>query len=368
MEYGNSSIEALNLQSKASSKSMAKPARSITFGSKGKSEEQTVSTLNNTASQNSNSKTNESSWNNECIECIPINKDTISKAARMKMLKSFHHTIKITGCKQSKLKAQCLKEIINDEKFKDLVKFNQKSNFREKLLLNKSTSPKRRFKAVTSNYKIKGRNRVTVNMNYKTLKRPKSKILHIRNSTEENRNLDKIQPSVSTISHIKLNEHALKNLKKHWSKEIKKIKNDEKYRSRERSMTRLKYHHTPIININTGYGGMKPSRTRTKEKLKGKFSMKYKQSKEKEKFDQARFKTMDKKEKIKHIRGLVQVSNESSELQSSNSRNIDHPSNFQSKFMNSDLDLGQSMLDVGTDVRTFKVRKLNLSKLHKTIE
>eukprot|EP00344_Euplotes_crassus_P005404 CAMPEP_0197011726 /NCGR_PEP_ID=MMETSP1380-20130617/59680_1 /TAXON_ID=5936 /ORGANISM="Euplotes crassus, Strain CT5" /LENGTH=87 /DNA_ID=CAMNT_0042434665 /DNA_START=352 /DNA_END=612 /DNA_ORIENTATION=- len=87
--------------------------------------------------------------------------------------------------------------------------------------------------------------------------------------------------------------------------------------------------------------------------------MKYKQSKEKEKFDQARFKTMDKKEKIKHIRGLVQVSNESSELHSSNSRNIDHQSNFQSKFMNSDLDLGQSMLDVGTDVRTFKVRKLN---------
>ena len=61
----------------------------------------------------------------------------------------------------------------------------------------------------------------------------------------------------------------------------------------------LEYHQTPIININSGYGGMKPSRTRTKEKLRGKFSLKYKQGKEKEKFDQTRFKMMNKKEKIK---------------------------------------------------------------------
>lgn len=73
---------------------------------------------------------------------------------------------------------------------------------------------------------------------------------------------------------------------------------------------------------------MKQTRPRMKEKLKPKFTLKYKQGKEKEKFEQTKFKLMNKKDKIKHIKNLINLSNDGSCAVSSNSRNLDSCNNL----------------------------------------
>ena len=83
------------------------------------------------------------------------------------------------------------------------------------------------------------RNNVTVNVNYKSLKRPRSRMINIRQNTEENRSINNLNSNKSAISQVQFNKHALRNLKKIWNKEIGKIKNARIYPKRELSLTRL---------------------------------------------------------------------------------------------------------------------------------
>ena len=63
-------------------------------------------------------------------------------------------------------------------------------------------------------------------------------MLNIKQNTEENRPIGDLNLNVSTISNIHLNKHALRNLSKHWSSEIGKLKESNQYPKRERSMSR----------------------------------------------------------------------------------------------------------------------------------
>mmetsp|Transcript_8126 Transcript_8126/g.7211 ORF Transcript_8126/g.7211 Transcript_8126/m.7211 type:complete len:197 (+) Transcript_8126:489-1079(+) len=196
-------------------------------------------------------------------------------------------------------------------------------------------------------------------MNYKTLKRPRSRMINLRQNTEENRHNFNQNSSISEISKIQLNEHAFKKLSKHWNKEIGKIKNSYEYRRRERSCTRLDYDKI---------GQSKPNRARMREKLKPKFSLKYKKGKNKEKLEQTMFKLMNKKDKIKHIKTLINISTDEASFGSQNIQNNGQMTQAKSNYMNLDIRFDNPPFEIEEKPRKFKLNLLNFSKLNNTIQ
>lgn len=131
-------------------------------------------------------------------------------------------------------------------------------------------------------------------------------MINFKTNSENRITGNQIYTKSEDISKIKLNEHALKNLTKHWNQAIEKLKQSREYRSRQRSRTNLEL-TGPIINITTNNNKPKLMRSKPKSKVQTNFTKQYKAKKEREEMDQTMYKLMCKRDKIKHIKTLINV-------------------------------------------------------------
>lgn len=145
-----------------------------------------------------------------------------------------------------------------------------------------------------------------LNMQFNAPERSRSRMINFKNNSENRITGNQIYTKSDDISKIKLNEHALKNLTKHWNQAIEQLKQSRQYRSRQRSRANLEL-TGPIINISTNNNKPKLIRNKPKTKIQANFTRQYKAKKEREEMDQTMYKLMCKRDKIKHIKTLINV-------------------------------------------------------------
>ena len=154
-------------------------------------------------------------------------------------------------------------------------------------------------------------------------KRLGSRMETCKQRSESKSNSNNMKMQSNEVSKIKLNDHILKNMTNHWNKAIEKIKQSKRHLSREKPRSSVDL-HSPIINISTN-NYVKPMITRSKTgtKLRPNFTRQYKAKKEMEVIDQSVFKLMSNKDKINHIKNLVNITKDDDSLTSNDS--LGHP-------------------------------------------
>lgn len=81
-------------------------AASTKLETKRKSDLQTQSTAKNSMLRSNSKDGDRTTSNLDCIELVPVSKKSTEMTSKMRMLKSFYRTLKITETRQSKLKIQ----------------------------------------------------------------------------------------------------------------------------------------------------------------------------------------------------------------------------------------------------------------------
>jgi hypothetical protein len=162
-------------------------------------------------------------------------------------------------------------------------------------------------------------------MNITIPKRSGSRVENYKQRPESKTTSNKMKMRSNELSKIKLNDHVLKNMTNHWNKAIEKIKQSKRHWSRERPRASVDF-NAPIINISTNtYTKPKILRCKTGTKLRPDFTRQYKAKKELEVIDQSVFKLMCNKDKINHIKNLVNITKDDESLTSNDS--LCHPPN-----------------------------------------